>query len=159
MQQLRILHCLRAPVGGLFRHVRDLAAEQARRGHLVGVLCDETASDSLTVERLAELAPHLELGLHRTAMAPSLGLSDLAAYQRARDLLETFKADVAHGHGAKGGAYARLAVRTLRARGADVKTVYTPHGGSLHFAPGTLQARIFMSLERQLIPMTDGLIF
>ena len=31
---------LRAPVGGLFRHVCDLAAEQARRGHAVGVVCD-----------------------------------------------------------------------------------------------------------------------
>ena len=55
MEQLCILHCLRAPVGRLFRHVRDLATEQARRGHRVGVLCDQTASDSLTEERLARL--------------------------------------------------------------------------------------------------------
>ena len=159
MEQLRILHCLRAPVGGLFRHVRDLATEQARRGHRVGVLYDQTASDSLTEERLARLAPHLDLGLHRAPMARSLGLSDLPAYQRARDLIETLGIDVAHGHGAKGGAYARLAVRTLRQRGADITTFYTPHSGSLHFAPGTMQARIFMSLERQLMAMTDGLIF
>mgnify|MGYP000700583377 CR=1 FL=1 len=92
----------------------DLATEQARRGHRVGVLYDHTASDSLTEERLARLAPHLDLGLHRAPMARSLGLSDLAAYQRARDLIETLRIDVAHGHGAKGGAYARLAVRTLR---------------------------------------------
>ena len=31
--RFRILHCLRAPVGGLFRHVCDLTAEQARRGN------------------------------------------------------------------------------------------------------------------------------
>ena len=34
MAELRILHCLRAPVGGLFRHVRDLAREQARQGRM-----------------------------------------------------------------------------------------------------------------------------
>ena len=40
-------------------------------------------------------------------------------------------ADVMHGHGAKGGAYARLA----RARNAI--RVYTPHGGSLHYRWGS----------------------
>ncbi len=39
---MRILHCLRAPVGGLFRHVLDLAEEQAKRGHDVGILADST---------------------------------------------------------------------------------------------------------------------
>jgi len=38
-------------------------------------------------------------------------------------------------------------------------TIYAPHGGSLHFAPGSLEARIFMTLERRLMSMTDGLIF
>ena len=33
-ERLRILHCMRAPVGGLFRHVLDLGAEQAARGLL-----------------------------------------------------------------------------------------------------------------------------
>ena len=37
---LNILHVLRAPVGGLFRHVCDLARGQAARGHQVGVVAD-----------------------------------------------------------------------------------------------------------------------
>ena len=40
--------------------------------------------------------------------------------------------DVLHGHGAKGGAYARLAGRRLKRKGMKVKAIYTPHGGSLH---------------------------
>ncbi|TXM81965.1 glycosyltransferase family 1 protein, partial [Methylobacterium sp. WL122] len=32
----RILHVFRAPVGGLFRHVVDLARLQAATGHRVG---------------------------------------------------------------------------------------------------------------------------
>ena len=43
MLKLRILHCLRAPVGGLFRHVRDLVQEQVAAGHDVAVICDSTA--------------------------------------------------------------------------------------------------------------------
>ena len=34
---LNILHVFRAPVGGLFRHVVDLARGQAARGHKVSV--------------------------------------------------------------------------------------------------------------------------
>ena len=37
---LNILHVLRAPVGGLFRHVVDLARGQTERGHRVGLIAD-----------------------------------------------------------------------------------------------------------------------
>ncbi len=40
MTPLNILHVFRAPVGGLFRHVRDLAQAQAERGHRVGLIAD-----------------------------------------------------------------------------------------------------------------------
>jgi hypothetical protein len=38
---LNILHVFRAPVGGLFRHVVDLARGQAARGHNVGLIADQ----------------------------------------------------------------------------------------------------------------------
>ncbi|HVU43787.1 MAG TPA: hypothetical protein VHD86_22275, partial [Xanthobacteraceae bacterium] len=37
---LKILHILRAPLGGLFRHVLDVAQGQAARGHRVGLVVD-----------------------------------------------------------------------------------------------------------------------
>jgi glycosyltransferase involved in cell wall biosynthesis len=159
MATLRILHCLRAPVGGLFRHVQDLAAEQNRRGHAVGVLCDATAGDPLTHHRLAELAPHLKLGLHRTIMSRRIGWRDATAYALARDLAAELQIDVIHGHGAKGGAYARLAAGALKRSGRPLLSVYTPHGGSLHYQPSTLAGRIYMGLERRLAPLTDGIVF
>jgi len=159
MSPLRILHCLRSPVGGLFRHVRDLASEQARRGYEVGILCDDTATDSLTESRLAELDEAITLGVHRVSMSRGLGLSDFSAFMATRRLLQTLGIDVAHGHGAKGGAHARLAARSLKRAGHSIITTYTPHGGSLNYNPGTAAARVFMGLERQLISATDGLIF
>ena len=39
---MKILHVFRTPVGGLFRHVRDLARGQAALGHEVGIICDST---------------------------------------------------------------------------------------------------------------------
>ena len=159
MMPPRVLQILRAPVGGLFRHVRDLVAAQHAMGLEVGVVCDSTASDSLTEERLAALVPFLKLGLHRVAMSREIGLRDLTAWARARDIGIAERAGVLHGHGAKGGAYARLAAASMRSRGVAVKCFYTPHGGSLHYHPASIKGRIFMGLERKLAGMTDGLIF
>jgi glycosyltransferase involved in cell wall biosynthesis len=76
-----------------------------------------------------------------------------------RDLARRHKADVLHGHGAKGGAYARVAGKLLRTRGERTINIYTPHGGSLHFPPGSAQGMLFIGVEKVLARMTDGLAF
>src|SRR4051812_18613130 len=127
---LRILHVLRSPVGGLFRHVIDLARGQAARGHRVGIVADSTTGGERADAAFAILAPHLTLGLSRVPMSRRIGASDISAQrhvaQRARDTAS----QVLHGHGAKGGAYARLV-------GPRAIRVYTPHGGSLHYDRGS----------------------
>ena len=156
---MRILHCLRAPVGGLFRHVLDLAAEQARSGHDVGILADSNAEDRLTDGKFAAVAPLLKLGIVRTPMDRNPGIGDYQAYRAVLAHAADIECDVLHGHGAKGGAYARLAARALKRRGKGVKAFYTPHGGSLHYKPGTAQAMTFLTLERILERFATGLIF
>ncbi len=155
----RILHCLRAPVGGLFRHVLDLATEQAAAGYQVGIIADANASDGLTSTHLKGIEPHLALGLHLVPMSRKPGLGDFSAARFLVRLARQQKANVLHGHGAKGGAYARLASRTLKARGLNVASFYTPHGGSLHFDPKSLEGRVYLTLEKVLARFTDGLIF
>ncbi len=162
MTKLRILHCLRAPVGGLFRHVRDLSAAQTASGHDVGVMVDSAANDRLTDQRLADMAHHLSLGLHRCAMSRDIGLRDLTAARSTAALARKLDIDVIHGHGAKGGAYGRLAAARLKATSKQNKAVsafYTPHGGSLHYAPSSVKGRVFMGLERWLAHSTHGIIF
>ncbi|MGD9783348.1 MAG: glycosyltransferase family 4 protein [Hyphomicrobiaceae bacterium] len=156
---LKILHVLRAPVGGLFRHVRDLSREQSRRGHLVGIVCDARANDSLTQTRLDELAPSLALGVLKTPMAREIDWRDVQATRAVTAHARATSANVLHGHGAKGGAYARLAAAAVRRRGGNLSAFYTPHGGSLHYAPASLKGRIFMGLERRLAAATSGIIF
>jgi glycosyltransferase involved in cell wall biosynthesis len=158
-QRYRILHCLRAPVGGLFRHVCDLAAEQARRGHAVGVVCDAVAGDLLTEVRLRALEQHLALGLFRTRMSRELGPSDLSAYFAIRRHAFKTGIDVIHGHGAKGGAYSRLVARALKRAGLDIVSCYTPHGGSLHYSATSVTGAVYMQLERRLGRCTDALVF
>ena len=159
MSKLRILHCLRAPVGGLFRHVCDLVVEQVKAGHDVAVVCDSNAQDGLTEQRLDALAKRLELGLHRVAMSREVGLSDFSAFQEVRDLAKKLEVDVIHGHGAKGGAYARLAASDLKSKSVPTCGIYTPHGGSLHYDPKSLKGMIFKFLEQKLAQRSDAIIF
>lgn len=160
MFKLRIIHCLRAPVGGLFRHVRDLAKAQRAAGHQVGAICDSNANDSLTAPRLEAFAETLDLGLHFVPMARSLAPSDATAVAAIRRIVRESSPAVVHGHGAKGGAYARLATIAPFQTASDTPLAfYTPHGGSLHFAPTSLKGRIFMALERYLARHTAGIIF
>ncbi|MGE0023171.1 MAG: glycosyltransferase family 4 protein [Hyphomicrobium sp.] len=156
---LSILHVMRAPVGGLFRHVLDLSREQSRRGHAVGIVADSTSADTLTMKRLADISPSLRLGLSLIPMRRQPGVGDAAAARSIMKIAHALDLDVMHGHGAKGGAYARLAKAWLAARGERVRVFYTPHGGSLHFKPGTAAGSLFTVLERAMGRVTDGLIF
>ena len=66
---LNILHVLRAPLGGLFRHVVDLVQGQAARGHRVGLIVDSTTGGARAETALAALSPHLALGVQRVAIS------------------------------------------------------------------------------------------
>ena len=159
--RMRIIHCFRSPVGGIFRHVRDLAAEQHRAGHDVGILCDSSTGGSFEDELFETIRPFLSLGLHRLPIDRSISFRDVPAFWRSYKEIRSLQPDVLHGHGAKGGAYARLAARRIADTGETRRplAVYTPHGGSLHYAPDTLKGRVYMALERRLTGLTDALIF
>jgi glycosyltransferase involved in cell wall biosynthesis len=150
---LNILHVLRAPVGGLFRHVCDLARGQAARGHQVGVIADSSSGGTQADAALAGLASTLALGMTRIAMPRQLGAGDVAAIRHVARCSAESRADVVHGHGAKGGAYVRLA-RTGRAA-----RVYTPHGGSLHYRWGSPAGLVYLAAESLLMRRTDLFLF
>ena len=153
--KLRILQVMRAPVGGLFRHVADLTRALDARGHEVGLVVDSLANDAQTEAKLTALTAHARLGVHRFAMPRVLGRGDLVTPLAVRRLARSFKVDVLHGHGAKGGFYARLA----RVGGGRSVALYTPHGGVLHFSKTSSSGRVFHLLERRLMGATAAIIF
>jgi glycosyltransferase involved in cell wall biosynthesis len=87
--KLSILHVMRAPVGGLFRHVIDLARAQSERGHRVGIVADSTSGGASADAKLADLTPTLAFGVTRVPMSRQIGASDVAAVRHvaARDLV------------------------------------------------------------------------
>ncbi|GLQ09949.1 glycosyl transferase [Devosia yakushimensis] len=153
--KLRILQVMRAPVGGLFRHVADLTRALSDMGHDVGLVVDSLANDAQTEGKLAALLPYASLGIHRFAMPRVLGRGDLVTPLGVRKLARSLNVDVLHGHGAKGGFYARLA----KIGGGRAAAVYTPHGGVLHFSRASRSGRIFHRLERMLMGQTGAIVF
>lgn len=152
---LRILQILRAPVGGLFRHVNDLTRELAARGHQIGIVADSLTSDGLSAERLKGLAPFAQLGIHSMPMPRTIGVGDLTAPFAIRRLARTLAIDVLHGHGAKGGLNARWG----RPGSGKRVAIYTPHGGMLHYAAGSPVGMLFRLFEQAVLGMTDGFVF
>jgi glycosyltransferase involved in cell wall biosynthesis len=150
---LKILHVLRSPVGGLFRHVVDLARGQAERGHQVGIVADASTGGARADAAFAALQPSLALGLTRVPMSRHIGASDVAAQRHAAARAREIGADVIHGHGAKGGAYARLV------SAGNAIRVYTPHGGSLHYGRGSPVGMMYLTLEQVLMARTELFLF
>jgi len=151
---MKILHVFRAPVGGLFRHVIDLTRAQAARGHKVGIVADSRTGGARAEEMLHQLKPNLALGLTRFPMQRTPNPRDLLALNHVRGRVAETQADIIHGHGAKGGAYARLVFGYKRAVRA-----YTPHGGSLLFGHDTLAGRFYLATEKLLMRRGDLFLF
>jgi glycosyltransferase involved in cell wall biosynthesis len=157
MPPLRILHVFRAPLGGLFRHVLDVARGQAERGHQVGIFCDATTGGARADAVFRELSQALTLGITRVPMSRYPSLTDVRAQMAQTALRKRLAPDIVHCHGSKGGVYGRLpALLSPRRR---YVTAYTPHGGSFNYKPGSTEHRIYMSVERLLEGATDMFLF
>jgi glycosyltransferase involved in cell wall biosynthesis len=153
-QPLRILHAVRPPVGGIFRHILDLANGQAERGHEVGIIADSLTGGERADKAFAEIAPRLKLGVHRLPIRREPSPSDFRVWFQFMRMIHAMRPDVLHGHGAKAGAYLRLRPRSQKAI-----RVYTPHGGSLHYGPNTFKGQLYGRLERTLMDSTDLFLF
>lgn len=156
-QSLRIVHVLRAPLGGLFRHVLDLARGQIARGHMVGIVADELTGGERASEVLGELGPSLALGLLRLPIQRNPHPSDFSNLRTIAKHIEQIKPDVIHGHGSKGGLYARLP--GLYRKNMHAIRAYTPHGGSFNYNPGSFAHRIYMRAEKLLEKPTGLYLF
>src|ERR1700732_233144 len=151
---LRILHAVRAPVGGIFRHILDLANGQADRGHHIGIIADSLTGGARAEAALKEIAPRLKLGLYRIAIHREPYPTDILVWARFMGLVRRLQPDVLHGHGAKAGAFTRMKPRSQNSIRA-----HTRHGGSLHSPLETLKGALYSRLERALMNSTDLFLF
>src|ERR1043165_629628 len=95
-KSLKIVHVTRTPVGGIFRHILDVAGGQAARGHHVGIVCDSSTGGPRAEAALAAIAPQMKLGIARFAMQRELGPADALGFIQVSRHLSTLNADVLH---------------------------------------------------------------
>ncbi len=151
---MRILHVFRSPVGGLFRHVRDLARGQSALGHTIGLFCDSSTGGSGASELLEATKPYCASGITAAPIARLPAPSDIAAISACRKIAIEGRFDIVHGHGAKGGLIARVVGCKL-----GVPSFYSPHGGSMHYNWKSPDGAIFLTTEKILGRMGSGFIF
>ena len=156
---LRILHCFRSPVGGIFRHVRDLVEEHRAAGHDVGILCDSLTGGAHEERLFDSIRPMLSLGLSRIPMRRAVTPTDAVAIYRSYKHIKSLQPNILHGHGAKGGALARMIGSALRVNRYCVARLYSPHGGTLHFERGSLSGQVVFRMEKVQERLGDAVVF
>lgn len=139
--------------------MRDLTEAQVAAGHMVGIVCDSTTGGELEEHLFEQMKDTLALGIHRTPMQRHVGPGDIASARRTYRIIKELRPDVLHGHGAKGGVYARLFGSLLRVSRSRVARLYSPHGGSLHYDENTATGKLFFALEYLMARFTDCLLF
>ncbi|MBL6988896.1 MAG: glycosyltransferase [Bacteriovoracaceae bacterium] len=152
-QKIRVLQIVRVPVGGIRKHIM-----------LIINNLNQQKFESL-------LATHLEMadcGFHESLNPQtlpkenifSLTITQRPAWQDLKNLWQLYKfykcktVHVIHGHGAKGGFYARILGFLLHK-----PVLYTAHGGSLHEMHGKINNLFYQLIEKFLYYFTSKFVF
>jgi len=150
LNKITLVQILRSPEGGIRKHVVDILENLSREHYDMVFITDRTTED----RDLNYLSTKHSVGFYDLKIIDRPGFRDIVNIVKIAFFLIGKKNMILHGHGAKGGLYARVCSLFLKC-----KSVYTPHGGSLHRVFGATKAFIFDSVEKLLVPFTDLFIF
>lgn len=145
-----VVQLLRAPAGGIRKHVLDIVNSLSNDGIKQIFITNMNDSDV----DLTYLKNNPCVEVHHVEIFEKPGIHDLKNLIKIFKILKNKKVDILHGHGAKGGLYARLLSKPL-----STKCIYTPHGGSLHRVHGRFKNIIYDFAEVVLLPFTDIFLF
>lgn len=150
---IRIVHIVRAPTGGIRKHILAImdGLDPAQFDQQIAtspINADETFKQrfSSDLEFRKRVIPVETPDLP----SPRDVVNLWSLYRR----LKSVRPHILHGHGAKGGMYARILSRLIGTR-----SIYTAHGGSLHDMFKPPQRLIYSLTEKALQPLTDALVF
>lgn len=159
---MRILFLLRNAEGGIRTHVVTLMRGALEHGHDALLITDLKQADG-GFHKVLEMEPEIRKRVVSIPMKSAPGPWDLMTLwllfvglksARVSDSSQVIEFDAVHGHGAKGGLFARLC-RTLGILPKSTRVIYTPHGGSLHKMHGWIFNRIYIWIEKWLARYTD----
>ncbi len=147
-----VVQIVRSPVGGIRKHILSIieGLGDEFEMYLITDISDADRKYFEYIERKSNKC--LKVFNLKIIDQPSLG--DFLNIFKILRIVKKLSPDVLHGHGAKGGLYARITGFLLR-----VRVIYTAHGGSVHDMHGKIKNRLYSLVERFLFYMTDLLVF
>lgn len=145
-----VVQLLRAPAGGIRKHVLDIL-DNLSDDSLKQIFITNLKDSDVDLEYLNS---NKNIEVFHVDIQESPGIRDFKNLLQIYKILSRKKVNVLHGHGAKGGLYARILSAIL-----GTKCIYTPHGGSLHRVHGRMKNVVYDLIERCLMPFTDIFLF
>lgn len=142
-----VVQVLRAPIGGIRKHVFDILEYFSADGVQQVFITNTGDSD-------AELPVYKNLKIFNVTIRDRPELADISNILKTYKILKQYNVSVIHGHGAKGGIYTRILAFLLGA-----KCIYTPHGGSVHRVYGKIKNKIYDLIELVFMLFTDVYLF
>ena len=149
MSRRTVVQILRNPEGGIRKHVVDILDGLSDKDVRQVLVTDYSKKDK-DLDFLKEKG----IIIIDVTISNKPGLLDIVTCVKIYRHLRQYSPDVIHGHGAKGGLYARVLAFLLRS-----KAIYTPHGGSVHRMYGRLSTIIYNTIENILSFFTDVFLF
>ncbi len=149
---ISVAQIVRSPVGGIRKHILSIIERADKNKFHFYLVTNESVVDGQYEEFVAQLPKNCEVISLNIKNLP--GISDVFNLLRLYISFKSKNISVFHGHGAKGGIYARLLSSVLKG-----KSIYTPHGGSLHQMHGGVMNRVYSFIEKIMSLMTDLFVF
>jgi glycosyltransferase involved in cell wall biosynthesis len=150
--EINVIQILGDPAGGIRKHVHEVVASGREYGFCISYAHGAT----LDLMGKIDVKKFDSYGINRIQMniPKKPHLSDILNIYRLFFYCRLKRINVVHGHGAKGGIYARVLGFMLK-----IPSVYTPHGGSLHSNFSWAERILYSSVEYFLRPITSFYLF
>lgn len=153
MKKQKILYIVGDPVGGIRKHIHDLILGLNPKLFEIYYVHSNVHVDEKFIIEIDNIRSKID-GEMPLKIVKSPNISDIFNIYNIIKFVVKNNIDIIHGHGAKGGMYARVAALVTAKY-----SIYTPHGGFAHNMFGFIENKIYSLIEYILRPATDCFVF
>lgn len=146
-----VAQIVRSPNGGIRKHIVTILDNLEDNEFESFIITDIECADATYLEYEKNISNNKVLHLSIPNLPSILDLKNILIIYK---FVKNNDIGIIHGHGSKGGLYARIVGYLL-----NKKTIYTPHGGSIHNMHGYVMNKVYASIEYLLYFLTDIILF
>jgi len=153
-RRVHVMQVVGDPVGGIRKHVHSILMNMDYTQFQQSYVFSSVSCDSKFREDITRLKECLNDGIIPLIIKKKPNVIDIVNIVKLVLYVKKNHVDILHGHGAKGGLYARIVAKIC-----GIKSIYTPHGGVVHNMFSFFQDKIYTVVEKYLYSMTNYFVF